>query len=311
LPDLFSSEFTNQRAIVVWGILFILVVEMVFGLAQLFSGSAYNSGRGYGTFPHPAVLGKYFLILLPILLPSMSAESRWERRPAVLAVVVGFVATALTVSRSNILAVASVLVAWSLIRSIRRSSRGRIFKRVALPLTVLFLSLPFVSLLLERIEADPDGGDRPALLDAGFRVIAAHPIWGTGPNNYVVSARNSEPIVGFTGYPVHNTFLLGIAELGAIGLILFALPLLVAIASTLKRMRSSSLTTSNYSRAYLLAVVGVAFVGSTSWGFWQEPTLSLMFLVSGMVYQHVVAPGASGEVSNQQLRDLAERRRSE
>lgn len=272
-----------------WGIAAILTVEAAMAAVQILSGSTVNSGRGSGTFSHPATLGKYFLLLLPILLPAAASSVARLRKPAMIALVVGFVGTGLTVSRANILATAAVLIGWSLLRASDARQRGNLLRRAGLPIAVVFLSLPFVSLIIERVSADPDGGDRQPLLEAGLRVIANNLALGAGPNNYVVTAINSEPIVAMTGYPVHNTFLLGVAELGFVGSLLYSLPLLAATvrAARVSRVSVAGIEATNMGRAFLLTAAAVVFVGFSGWGFWQEPTLALIFLVAGYVHRQM------------------------
>lgn len=280
--------------IILWGIAVVIVVEAALATVQVLSGTATNSGRGYGTFAHPAVLGKYSLLVLPIILPAMASADRALRRPAAVAMVAVFVGTAATVSRANILAVAAVLVGWSLLRVMDARQSGRAFRRTALPVILVFLSLPFVSLLIERIEADPEGGDRDLLLAAGLRVITSNLEFGTGPNNYVNVARNTEAIVAITGYPVHNSFLLGIAELGVLGTLLFCLPILASIIQAFRMSTESraGIQAANMSRAYLLSAAGIVFVALSGWGFWQEPTLTMIFLISGFVRRQVLETAA-------------------
>ena len=280
---------TSALRMVAGGLLFLFAIEVAVAFTQLAIGITELAGRGAGTFAHPAWLGKYVLVLMPLLLPLTASDDRRTARLSSIALMLALVGTALTVARANLLVLIAVILAWSLFRSYGAGVKSIIFRRAGVPLAVALLSLPFASLVLERFASDPDGGDRTPLLDAGLRIIALHPLVGTGPNNYVPTARASEAIVFSTGYPVHNTFLLGIAELGIFGLVLFALPVVAAVVTCIGHARDSDKDTSNTARAFLITIGGVAIVGLSGWGFWQDSILQLLFFGAG--YAHAkVAP---------------------
>lgn len=224
------------------------------------------------------------LLLSPILLPLTLADDRRTQKLATLAIVIGFLATGLTVSRANLVALFAVLLGWSVLRRLDGAGAARPFRRIWLPLSVLAISVPFLALLLERFAIDPDGGDRSELTEAGLRIIADNLIFGTGPNNFVNVASRTEAIVQATGAPVHNSFLFAVASLGAVGAMLIALPLLGTLSRTFRTVRATNRQQANVARAYLVASFGIAFVAMSGWGFWQDPMLYWIFLTSGYVF---------------------------
>ncbi|MEP7764633.1 O-antigen ligase family protein [Sanguibacter sp. 25GB23B1] len=264
--------------------LVLLLVACVLGLSvasQLASGAG-EVERASGLFAHPATLGKLGVIFLGLLLPlSRSAVGR-TRVMSYAAVVVLFAMTAPTLSRANILAMVVVILAWALLLPAARN----LGKKILLPLATAAVFVPVLDNLLTRFAVDSEGGDRPELLAAGYRQIAAHPWTGTGPNNYVTAVGGHEPIVALTGYPVHNTFLLTAAELGIVGAALFFLPLAYALGVALRHLRVTG-HAGDAARGILVLLLGVTVVGITGWAVVQQPVAEALFLVGGILLAQV------------------------
>lgn len=260
--------------------LVLLVVACVLGLtvaAQLASGGG-GVERATGLFAHPATIGKLGVILLGLLLPLTRSTAARTRAMSYAAVVLFFAMTAPTLSRANILAMVVVILAWALLLPAARN----LGKKIVLPLATVAVFVPVLDNLLTRFEVDSEGGDRPELLEAGYRQIAAQPWAGTGPNNYVTAVGSQEPIVALTGYPVHNTFLLSAAELGVLGGVLFFLPLLYGLGVALRRLRTPG-TVGDFSRGAIVLTLGITVVGLTGWAVVQQPVAETLFLVGGIL----------------------------
>lgn len=269
-----SKDITRGLAIV---LLAFVAFQLGLCLVQLITGSTLH-GRTEGSFIHPSVLGKVVLIIFILTLPMTQVADRITARAATWATALGGLATVTTASRANIVGVFGMLAVWLLITKVKRGVRRR---AIAIAVVIGGATLPMASTLVARFTTDLEGGDRPALWDAGMRVISEH-IWtGTGPNNYVETARTTESIVAATGYPTHNSMALVIAELGIVVAVLILLPLLrtgyVAVASTQVR----SIYLRQTSQVALIGLFAVAFVSWTGWGFLQMPVFLLLYFVFG------------------------------
>jgi len=271
----------RQMRLLAWFVAAMFSVELLAAMSQL-SNVVRLDGRPTGSYGHPSWLGKVVLAVLPILLPFTSSADKGLARPARIALLCGLAATALTMSRANTLAVLGVSLAWVLIMRRAASAQPRLFGRLGAAVALGLATLPFIGGLLARFDIDPDGGDRPELLAAGLRVTSEYLWTGTGPNNFVLVARIGEPIVRSTGYPVHNSIILGVASLGLVGAFLFALPLLNTAILAIRSRSDADFWRANLARAYLLGLTGVVFVGLSGWGWWQDPALHLVYFVAGV-----------------------------
>lgn len=270
------------------------VMQLAILIFQLVTGDVDGQGRPWGSLGHPAVLGKDAVILSLLLLPLTRSADKLVRGLAWVAVVAGTAATALTVSRANIAAIAVVLVAWVLFLP---SSRAAIRTKIILPLVMCALLLPLVPTVLARFEDDPEGGDRPALLEAGLRMISDRFWTGTGPNNFVHTASATEAIVQETGYPVHNAILLLLAELGIVGCVIFVAFLVVPVWKALRfawRNRGTNSFQADTARAVIAMTFGLVAIGFTGWGLLGSSHLFLLFFVLGFA-RGVLSPRRAGD----------------
>lgn len=266
------------------GLCLIMFVQAVFSIRQVVTHST-GDGRAIGTFDHPSLPGKYLLLTLPLLLPGSVSGDKKSRVLSNCALVFGFVALGLSQSRANLIAVVGVLLAWAFVfRRPTHDGRLGFLSRLRWPIILVLGVLPFVNSILDRFAEDPDGGQRGPLLDAAADMIHIVGWGGTGPNNYVMTAKQFEIIVAQTGYPVHNSFFLGFLELGAIGVGLFSLLILATVVVAFRRRNSEVSMTANSARSYLVTLFGVLVIGYSSWGLWQDPVLPLGLFIAGFVF---------------------------
>lgn len=237
--------------------------------------------RVNGSLNHPNNLGKVLLLLTILSLGLMAARDRGTRTMLWAAIAIGLVPMALTQGRANLLAVLSLVVFWSLL-----SPRGSSYAvRIGVPLVALAVVAPFISAVLTRLQDDPDGGARPELTTVAFEQIALRPVWGTGPNSYVVDVAPFDFFVA-QGYPVHNTFLLSVAELGVLVAAAFWFPVALVYWHSWRSRRSAGFEGS-FGLALTASVPGMYVVMSTGWSILSSSLLPLWFLVLGLAYSFV------------------------
>ena len=122
--------------------------------------------------------------------------------------------------------------------------------------------------------------DRTGALHAALRLVAQHPLTGTGPGNADLRWRGHEDGSQLYAY-VHNEYLQVTAELGLVGLVLLAL-LLVATARLLWRTRPTGPATTTW--AGVVAAVAAFAVHSGFDFVWHLPAIVLtVALLVGLV----------------------------
>lgn len=187
--------------------------------------------RPYGTFPHPNVMGAFNLVLLIILAGSLK-NSDLSSRPkkaiipyalAIISIVASFSKTALVM-----LFVSPVVIV---------KKRTHL---VVATLIVIILILIYVSALLPR--SIDTIAERILLSQAALLVASQNIILGVGSNNFIlaISKLNLQSVSEVRLLqPVHNVFLLILAENGLLGLLLFSLVLLTVSKFTKDKTRLS------------------------------------------------------------------------
>lgn len=276
------QDSEEEQLALVRGLALFLVCELILTLYQ----SVNNVGvadRMMGSYTHPAWLGKYVLLAMPFLLPMLVKSSMRVMRLSAIGLVSGVAATGLTLSRANLVSQVGAVLVWVLlVRGDEQDTRWRSMRPrilIAMGLAVL----PIIGALVARFEADPEGGDRSALWDAGISIINKDLWTGTGPNNYVNLGRSISDFVDYSGTPIHNLFMLLVAELGVAGMVVMLLPW---AASTFQAIRSVSRNGALrlYSLAFLISTAAIVFTATTGWGFLQEPTIDILFLWIGFYW---------------------------
>lgn len=250
--------------------------------------AAYLGARSNGTFEHPAILGKAVFCLQMIALVVVSEKDLAARRMAWGALLVGFIAQGLTQGRANILAAVLLVGAWVVLMPRARVSLN---VRLAVPVALTLVSLPFVGAVASRFQEDPGGGPRGHLLAVAREQISAAPIAGVGPNDYVSTVAAFDQVAA-QGFPVHNAFFLTAGELGLPMAALFWLPFAVLLVRAWKTRRSAP-RTGTFAVVLLAAAPGFYVMLTTGWGFLTSPNFPLMCLTFG-IFWAFVQPRSAG-----------------
>lgn len=165
--------------------------------------------RPYATFPHPNVLAGFVILVLCILYQVLWEE---RKRANILVVIIGGIAVFLTVSRVAILAGIATL-------ALTVQKKWFIWVIIILVISspILFTRfssiLNFDSLTLLR---------RGELAANSWEMFLKYPAFGVGINNFIPTMADNI-LAGPSRFlqPVHNIFLLILAETGIVGLIGF------------------------------------------------------------------------------------------
>lgn len=172
--------------------------------------------RPYGTFPHPNVTGAFFTVSLLFIFLGKHIHKRLK----VAALIAGFLSLSITFSKSAILALITAFIFAS------KSPWILTLKLITLAALVLLLLRYFPETQIASI------AERIALSQAALDIALEHLLFGIGTGNFIRHLTSLD-LYSVSQVrllqPVHNVFLLILAENGIIGLILFGTLLFVVL----------------------------------------------------------------------------------
>lgn len=282
-----SSKLKEIKSVIFWGLTLALLGESVLAILQFIKGgtlgfwilgertfSLSTPGiakfdfyglqflRPYGTFPHPNVLAG-FMIIIALLL------SKW-RRPAPAIFLAGLIVL-LTVSR-----VAIITGLGSAFFLLKKKGRILLLLAVLLMLPILYTrfssAFNFDALSFIRREEQAE---------IATAMWLQSPLLGKGLNNFIPAA-SDQLLAGPSRFlqPVHNIFLLALAETGLVGLSGFLILIGFPIFMLFKRY---SILYTQYSILTIWAVI--IFLGLFDHYFLTLPQgYRLLFLVWGLSF---------------------------
>ncbi len=190
--------------------------------------------RAYGSFDHPNILGAFLAIALifiiyPIIKKKLKPKT-WEFNLCLLAFYLGILGLVFSFSRSAwlafVLAMTFLLVYFFLTKN--WFAQLKILSLILISSFIfIFPFLCYNEVFVARLSAQgrlekKSLDQRGEYLEEGRQVIAENPVFGIGLGNYIKYQRNKRPEAwSWTFEPVHNTFLLIMAEVGVAGFLFF------------------------------------------------------------------------------------------
>lgn len=184
--------------------------------------------RPYGTLPHPNVLAGYLLLaMIFISVYKFLLPSRWYRMLISLIVFLGTVTLLITFNRSAIVLWILFLTYYTYIffsKKIKQKTLLIIAMAVyLLTLSFLLFATPLGLRFFSLSTSDESIVFRWALMQAAWSMFIAHPFFGVGLGNFLHNLPSflSLPTPILLIQPVHNIFLLILAETGLPGLLFF------------------------------------------------------------------------------------------
>lgn len=226
------GQFIFQRSLGLWFLGERTFDTTTVGIAhsQIF-GNQYL--RPYGTFPHPNVLGGFFVVFLIILLSdylkikknTKSKNYFWSK-----AISIGLlaVATMLTFSKSAALSAVLAFIVFA-----------KRFKDLLIRLVAALVLLLIVIQSLSSVEITSIA-ERLTLAQAAFDVAKLNPLFGVGSGNFILELSKFDLFTISQVrllQPVHNIFLLVLAENGILGVLLFSFVLLVVFRQAVSNIK--------------------------------------------------------------------------
>jgi putative inorganic carbon (hco3(-)) transporter len=243
--------------------------------------------RPTGLLIHPNVLAAYFVLTLPLALAvALTARTRWERALASAAAVGTTAALYLSLSRSGWVGMATALtigaaLAWrwralTLTRTVRLTIA---VAGLALILGIAWKADRIYLRLTETAGAAIDFRREYAL--TAWQMVTDHPLLGVGLNTFTDHAvqYDASGTSRLKAFPVHNAYLLELAETGFPGGLAFSAMVLAMIAAAFRAARQSTGET----RVLVLALAaGIA-------GFWMTQLSDYLYripIMTSLVWAH-------------------------
>jgi putative inorganic carbon (hco3(-)) transporter len=243
LGHVVANVVTSRRALMVVFLAFTgaLLIQSVFSLLQYtiefdLGGLGFTVGevrRVSGTVGWPNTLGAFAAssLCLPIAIWIGAGLPR-HRAILVGIIVVGAIPLAVSFSRGAWVALAISVIVMYLLNLKRRwvSVSGFVAQAIVLIALVLVAAFLLTEQISER-SAEDTLSVRERLNDIAVRMTEANPLLGVGLNTFVESMPNYDPqnVRQYFAQPVHNIFLLVMAETGIVGLVLFVQLLLLVL----------------------------------------------------------------------------------
>jgi O-antigen ligase len=231
------AQYLNQGAI--GGVLYFLGERSFNAQTPGIANASINGQlflRPYATFPHPNVLAAYLLIFMILII--IYAKQKLFRYQGVLVYFVlalGSLALFLTLSRVAIFAWV-VFLLFLLFKSFWKKTRMSSTKKVSsgliknkmllvplIMLAVFMLTFPPGQRFYQLNFSDQSVTQREELSKDSLLMFEQNPVLGVGLNNFLVDlpAIQKKDRDALYLQPVHNIFLLVLAESGIVGLIFF------------------------------------------------------------------------------------------
>ncbi len=191
--------------------------------------------RAYGSFPHPNILAGWIVMGLAFLVNDLRRKSKTladiARYPILVILVSGLI---LTFSRSAWFGFLLFLIVCFFLMA----KNGSFFQMAKTAFVVLITFFVFFTIFKEPIDArllsegrleSKSNFDRILSVSEACEIFKLNPFLGVGIGNYGLAVHNyiDNSREAWSYQPVHNTFLLFLAELGSIGTVIFAFLVLV------------------------------------------------------------------------------------
>ncbi len=241
--------------------------------------------RGYGTFPHPNILGAFLLLAFVsgfwLLTKNRHKHLNW--------ILVGnifvFLGIILTYSR-NAIFVSCLFLATAIF--VNKKRIVEVFERFNLPTKTVaiflvaifffgFLKITTPRICISNCENDKSIELRKVYAQKSLGFIYEKPLLGVGPGNFVEELKkenssSSAPLTPWEMQPVHNLYLLIATEAGLIALVFFLIFVFTSLFS--KNLTASR---DKIKKLFFLGFLAFLILGFFDHYFWTLPQGQVIF----------------------------------
>ncbi|MCL6096902.1 MAG: O-antigen ligase family protein [Patescibacteria group bacterium] len=207
--------------------------------------------RPYATFSHPNVLAGYLLVFMTLII-FYSKQKFFEHQNVFVyfSLALGTLALFLTMSRVSIFAWSAAVLFflahsfWKKTRMVSTKKtyshpiKNKIFLLLFLIITLFIFTFPIGLRLFQFSFSEQSVTQRETLIKDSVIMFQKNPVFGVGLNNFLISlpAMQKQYKEDLYIQPVHNIYLLILAETGAVGLTIF----LYFLWNTYKRLKKNT-----------------------------------------------------------------------
>ncbi|MDO8587450.1 MAG: O-antigen ligase family protein [Armatimonadota bacterium] len=258
------------------------------------SGSEY---RVFGTFSalpgffNPGFFAGFLVIALPVTLGLYCGSQRkWLTVAATVAWLLELAALMLTGARFGALAFAAAVVVFVVLLASGKHLSRPVLARLAVlavlsVIPLVFFNAPMISRVAAARAQSHSMSFRLLTWQATARIVADHPLWGTGPGTFhLVFPKYA--IAGFTRL-AHNSYLQFASEVGVSALIAFVVGTVAALAAGLRGILSRKTRAAGEAPAAAIPIIcgfaaGVAasLIRNLTDSDWYVPGIGLLFWLS-------------------------------
>ncbi|MCC6718788.1 MAG: O-antigen ligase family protein [Acetobacteraceae bacterium] len=262
--------------------------------------------RARGTLGHPNYLAPYLLFLLPGFLGALLySRVRLTRLLSLGLLLMGIAGMIATKSRAPILltSVALLLVALIAVRDRVLSLTAAAATAVVATTALALAAIPFADVIYQRIAGDWSASVtfRTEYNQAAIAIWNDAPLLGIGPNNGVIGLARHSPLFSWlvkdletlsggvpvrAVAPVHNVYLLFLAETGVLGLSAFVALLATVLWRMVRGYRAAEGAVSGICLGLAVGMVAQLVQQTLDFSLWFDPswyTLAVLMAVVGTV----------------------------
>lgn len=283
--------------------LFVVVLQLLVSIAQQVFGITISGKAGSevglnnidgeyfrstGTLGHPGTLSQFIVILAPFLwLEALNSKSL-RKVLFMIGYALCLLIVVLTFARTGIavIAITSMLMVFhSLI------SKGKFISKALICISVLLFGLYFFdsyySVIYDRFSNAPDesGSIRVVLAGIALDMLSQYPLSGVGLNCFtdVMKLHDPSNIVSWWPHPVHNIFLLILAETGFLGFSIFIYLNFHFIRNALTGFKLRINPYSDYLYASLVSLFSIALFGMLGWSWRLDSVQGLYWIILALI----------------------------
>jgi len=247
--------------------------------------------RAYGSFPHPNILAGFIIVALILIFQFLISNIKTLRYKLLYYFITLLLTIALffTFSRSAWIVFMLIIIYQSIVAFKKnRKLLLHYFITLLLLLLLVLIYFPLVKTRIigtERLEVKSNI-ERMSGYSQAFQIIKKHSLLGVGIGNYTVELQKIYPDQSAWDYqPVHNVYLLVLAEAGAIGVIFIITLLLYYFITYYKRYK---IVDKNFIFLYFYIFIFLFFFDHF---WWTLPSgMLLFFLIVGFLKKIILNP---------------------
>ncbi len=247
--------------------------------------------RYSGLSNHPAILGHFLLLYLPLIFGIiLFNRGFWMRIVAILTMAIGFAALVITYSRASMIGTAIALTLVTLIVAYKRIVKCGtlvwfLLSELIIAAVIIVWKGKDIYLRFTQSESAPVIV-RFELAEIAMAMIRDHPLLGVGLNNFANVVQDYERLFLYVSefrHPVHNMFLLEFSEIGIPGGFFYILFLLGIFRIALKSFDQPSPLSRYLAPAIGCCLFSSVIVSLTEWTYRIPEMNTVLFTDLGLL----------------------------